>query len=324
MKNDKLIPGVILIMIGAVILLHNYGYVSFHWRNFIYLWPILIVIGGINLIFAHNRSAWATLLKLVVVIAGFGLLIFGNFGNRYNFWPHTYYNYNDDSDDDDDNDNSGDKVVKIEGNSVFNEPYTADAKVARLNISGGGTIYTLTDTTNQLFNASTKEFFGKYDFSHRKEDSVYVLDFNMKNQRGNHLNWHGDNKTNSATFKLNVNPEWEINVETGATKLNFDLTKFKVRELKLSGGAASFDVTLGQPLASTNVEVSTGVSEVNIHIPATAACKITKDSGLSSSSFEGFSKKDDNSYETAGFSTAKNKIYIHMSGGISDFKVKRY
>lgn len=326
MRNDKLIPGVVLIMIGAVILLHNYGYISFHWRNFIYLWPIFIVIGGINLIFAHNRSAWATVLKLAVVIVGFGLLIFGNFGDRYNFWPHYSYNNDDNDNGDDDSDSSAStgRITKIEGNSIFNEPYTAGTKIARLNISGGGTVYKLNDTTNQLFNASTQEFFGRYDFSHHQEDSVSVLDFKMKKNHGHRLGWHDNDKTNSATFKLNPNPEWEINVETGATKLNFDLSRFKIRSLNLSGGAASFTVKLGQPLATTNIEVSTGVSEVEINIPANAACRITTDSGLSSNNFDGFTKKGDNSYETAGFDAGKNKINIHMTGGISDFKVKRY
>lgn len=327
MRNDKIIPGVVLILIGGLFLLHNYGYVSFHWANFIYLWPIFIVIGGINLIFAHNKSPWAVALKLAVIIGGFALILFGNFGSRYNFWPHYSYhsdNNNNDSDDDDDDDNGGKNIVKVEGTSVFNEPFTADTKEARLNISGGGTVYNLSDTTNQLFYADTKEFTGKYVFNHKKEGELYVLDFDMKNGHGS-MGWHGDNdRTNTATFKLNPNPEWNINVETGATKLNFDLTKFKIKSLKLSGGAASFDVKLGQPLATTNIDVETGVSEVNISIPESAACSITTDSGLSSNNFEGFTKKENNSYETPGFSAAKNKIYIKMSGGVSDFKVRRY
>ncbi len=317
-------------MIGGAFLLHNYGLIHFHWMNFVYLWPIFIIIGGVNLLFAHNKSPWATIIKVAVVVAGFGLLVFGNFGNRYGFWPHSYYIYhnNDDSDndDDDDDDNTTHKgVVKVEGNSFFNEAYVADAHLARLNISGGGAKYILSDTTNQLFSANTEEFTGKYEFNHRKDDSVYVLDFNMKKMHAHSFNFDDNNgKTNQATFKLNINPVWEINVETGATKLDFDLSKFKVKSLKLSGGAASFDVKLGQPLVTTNVEVSTGVSEVNISIPQNAACRIKTDSGLSSNQFDGFNKKDDDDYETAGFANAKNKMYINISGGISDIKVKRY
>lgn len=328
MRNDRIIPGLILVLIGGMFLLHNYGYVHFNWMNFLYLWPIFIVIGGVNLIFAHNRSAWATIIKVAVVLAGFGLLAFGNFGNRLHFWPNSYYTFhnNDDNDDSDDEDSTGTSksgIVKVEGNSFFNEPYTAGIRVAQLNISGGGTTYNLSDTTNQLFSANTKEFMGKYEFSHHNDDSTYVLDFNMKKNNGHRFSW-GNSKSNEATFKLNPKPEWEINVEAGATELDFDLTKFKIRKLKMEGGAASFNVKLGQPLAETNVEVSTGMANVNISIPKNAACRITTDSGLSSHQFDGFTKKDDDSYETPGYDGAKNKIVISIDGGISDFKVRRY
>jgi hypothetical protein len=335
MKSDKLIPGVVLILVGAVILLHNYGYVDVHWRNFIYLWPIFIVMAGINLIFAHNKSAWATMLKLGVLIVGFGLVLFGNFGSRYNFWPHNTYYFNDndnDSDDDDDDDNAGRKIVKVEGNSVFNEPYTTDVKVAHLNINGGGSLYTLNDTTSQLFNAATKEHKGRYSFSSKKTDSLSVLTFDMKGMRGFRFNFDDDNdnkdhdygRNNFATFKLNPNPEWDIDVKTGASKLDFDLTKFKITSLKLSGGAADFDIKMGMPLTTTNIIVSTGMSATTINIPAGAACRITSSTGLSSTNFDGFIKKADDTYETAGFATATNKLYIKMSGGMADFKVKRY
>jgi hypothetical protein len=152
------------------------------------------------------------------------------------------------------------------------------------------------------------------------DDSVHVLDFKMKNHNG--MNFDSDK--NRADIRLNPIPEWEINVETGATSLDFDLSKFKVRELKLHGGAASFTVKMGNPLQMTNVDVSTGVSGIEISIPTNAACSIETDSGLSDNHFDGFTKTSDNNYETPGFAAAKNKMHIHMSGGLSDFKVTRY
>ncbi|TSJ44169.1 hypothetical protein FO440_08350 [Mucilaginibacter corticis] len=329
MKNDKIIPGLVLILIGAVILLHNYGVIPFHWGNLFYLWPIFIVVAGINLIFAHNRSNSATALKIAVIVGGFCLIIFGNFDKKEHFWNKYNNNFNDNSDDDDnDDDNDSLSVTKVEGNSQFNTPFAANTKVARLSISGGGTTYTLSDTTNQLFTANTHEFKGKYEFTHNQKDSVADLNFSMKGRHGISFDFDDNDKdsskSNSAVFKLNTAPEWDINIKTGATKLDFDLAKFKIRSLSLSGGAADFDVKLGQPLAATNVDVETGMSAVTIRIPANAACHIKSSTGLSSTNFEGFVKQDDGTYETAGFSSAKNKIYIKMSGGMADFKVKRY
>jgi hypothetical protein len=323
MRNDKLIPGLILVLIGVAILLSNFGYMHFHWFNIFHLWPIFLVIGGVNLVFANNKSQWATILKIAVVVLGFGLILFGNFGDRYTFWPgHYTFNNNDNFDDNnDDNNDSDSSSVKSSGNGVFNEPYHADVKYARLDISGGATSFNLADTTNQLFYARVKDTYGKYEFNRSKEDSVYVLDFHMKNHQGIEI---GDHKDNDATLSLNVNPIWAIEIKAGATALNFDLSKFKVNELKIEGGAASFNVKLGAPLAMTDVDVSTGVSSVDIAIPQNAACSIETESGLSGKHFEGFTKTDDNNYETLGYATAKTKIHIQMKGGLSDFKVTRY
>ncbi|HTD40708.1 MAG TPA: DUF5668 domain-containing protein [Mucilaginibacter sp.] len=331
MRNDKLIPGMILVMIGAIFLLHNFGYIHFHWINLIHLWPIFLVIGGVNLVFANNKSTWATILKISVVIAGFALLVFGNFNDRYSrwWWPHyTYHNddNNNDADDNNDDDNNNDgKMVKVQGNSTFNDPYNATIKAAQLNISGGATSYQLSDTTNQLFSAVTKETFGGYEMNHHQEDSVYVVDFKMKDDH-NGFNFHSDNNDNGnrVDIKLNPNPVWNVKLDAGATDVNFDLSKFKIRTIKLSGGAGSFALKLGQPLTSTDINISTGAASVKFTIPQNAACRITKSSAFSSDDFEGFIKKNDGDYETPNFDAAKNKFYIHFSGAMSGFEVKRY
>jgi len=330
MRNDKIIPGVILVLIGGAILLANYGYLHFHWWNIFRLWPIFLVIGGINLLFAHNKSPWASILKISVVVLGFALVLFGNFGDRYSFWPGSHFgwhNHNndndndnsDDNDDDDSDNNKGDTKAAING--VFNDPYNASIKVARLNVSGGATSYYLSGTTDQLFSAATRDNANRYALlTSKDDDSVSVVSFHMKDRNG--INFDSDKSR--ADFSLNTNPIWEIHADAGAAKLDFDLSKFKVRELKLNGAAGSFHIKLGDPLAETNVEISNVASDVSILVPQGAACSIETDSGLSDNHFEGFNKTDDDNYETAGFATAKTKIHIHIKGLVSGFKVDRY
>jgi hypothetical protein len=337
MKNDKIIPGLIIVLIGLAFLLDNFGYINFHWGNIWHLWPIFLIIAGVNLVFAHNTSPLAIAAKIGVVVLGFALLVFGNFGGDsfgfpvYSYGWHSHDHDNNDSDDDDDDDDDSTMttpakgLVKVEGSSNFILPYAADAKTAELHISGGGTKYILNDTTNQLFRADSKEHFGRYEFSHSNNGTNYVLNFEMKDKKGSHFNWVGDNdKTNAVTFMLNTNPIWTMDVETGATALDFDLTKYKIQKFTLNGGVASFKLKLGQPLENTNVEVSTGMASVEIAIPQNAACEIETDSGLSSNNFEGFNKTDDGHYQTPGFATAKNKMHINIDGGMSSFKVNRY
>jgi hypothetical protein len=316
------------VLIGAAILLSNFGYLHFHWYNIFHLWPIFLVIAGVNLVFANNKSLWAGAIKIAVIVIGLGFLFFGNFGERYNFWPRHNFSYHSDDDDfgniesDDNNDDSDSSETdsKMNGSGTFNAPLTTGTRLARLNITGGGTSYKISDTTNQLFTASTRDDDSRYSFSTSKEDSIYVVNFKMKDHKG----FNFDSDKNEAEMRLNPAPIWDISVETGAASIDFDLSKFKVRDLKLHGGAAAFNIKLGAPQLLTNVDISTGVSGVEINIPENAACSIETASGLSDNHFEGFNKTRDNNFETPGFSTARNKIHIRISGGLSDFKVSRY
>jgi hypothetical protein len=347
MKNDRLIPGLILVMIGLVILLDNLGYIDFYWGDIFHLWPLFIIVAGVSLVFAHSKSALTTVIKVVVIIGAFLFVIlrYGESGPRMDrhdhwFWHHRDHD-NDDADDngnnDDDNDGTvkigtttadttGNKgVVKVSGVHNFQLPYTTDIKTAELNINGGMSSYTISDTSNQLFAANTKEFWGRYELTHSNDNNNYVLNFELNGKKD--IDWHGDhNDGNTAIIKLNPNPVWDVNVEAGAADINFDLSKFKVSALKLNGGAASFDVKLGEPLETTNVHVSTGAASVDLRIPKDVACKVSISGFLSSNNLEdiGFKKDDDGDYETPGFAAAKNKILMNVSGGMASFDVHRY
>ncbi|RVT99988.1 hypothetical protein EOD41_13565 [Mucilaginibacter limnophilus] len=328
MRNDKWITGLVLVLIGAAFLLNNLGYIDFHWGNVFRLWPVFLVMAGVSMVLANQREAWATVVKALVIVGGFAIILFADLGNRSFFWmPRDFHYQYDDDDDDDDEVTDSKGVVKVQGNSEYKQVFAPGTKVALLNISGGGTAYELKDTTANLFAASTKEFTGRYDLTNKQTDSLSVIDFKMRDRHGKfRFNWDDNdkNKSNTAELKLSTIPVWDINMNTGASSVEFDLTKFKLKSFKLNGGAASIDLKVGQPLAETRIEVSTGASEVNINVPQNAACSITTQSGLSSVDVNGFTKVGDNHYETPGFAAAKNKIYIKMSGGISDFNVNKY
>jgi hypothetical protein len=326
MNNNRLFPGLILVFIGLAFLLNRFGVLHFHWENFMYLWPLFLVIGGVNLLLNHNRAPWATAVRIGVAVLCLGLIFFGDFGNRYTHGRWFRYNFhenNDKDDDDDDNDDNTDNDTRrgIKGSTnTYNEPWAPQVKIASLNVSGAATSYTLSDTTGALMSAQTREYNGHYIFNHQLTDSTAQISLHMKSK-----NWNfGSDNSNSAELKLNSKPLWDITINGGADELKFDLTKFKIRNLKLSGGATDYTVKMGMPLTETHVTISTGVSDITINVPAGAACQVITSSGLSSNNIEGFNKVSSNHYETANFNSSPNKMYIHFSGGISDFNVKRY
>lgn len=205
--------------------------------------------------------------------------------------------------------------------TVYKAPYIPSIKTAKLKLTGGAASYRLSDTTGQLFSADAKLFHGKYLVYSSTAGSDYFVHLSMKNKgRSQFFGEHSD----SVNFKLNPRPIWAFDINTGAADLDFDLSKYKVLDLKLYGGAGQFTLKMGEPLASSDIDIETGASDVTINIPKDAACSIEALTSLSSNEFEGFMKKDKGNYETPNFNAAKNKYRIHISGGISDFKIHLY
>lgn len=204
--------------------------------------------------------------------------------------------------------------------TTYAQPFDPSVKAVKLTLNGGTSIYKVSDTTSQLFRADAMLFHSRYALNGHKEGSVYVMDLTMKSKSATKFGIQSD----SVNLKLNLAPVWDINVNTGETDMDFDLSKYKLRNFKIDGAAGSFNIKLGQPLAQTNVIISTGAADITINIPKGAACRIVNDASLSSTDFDGFTKKGDGPYETGGYSSARNKILIHFSGGVSGFKVHKY
>lgn len=310
MKSDKIVWGLILVFVGTILLLDNFNVINFYWGSVWRLWPVILILLGAEMLFARSNKAGGPWIAGVITLA---VLIFvGWYGSTHrpesNRWS---FGWHDDSDSTD--------PREIHRNS-FTEPYLSSITRAELNISGGATSYDLSDSTTNLFDADIQQRFGNYSLTKTSRDSMEVLSFKMngKNRtRGNFI-------ANKATLRLNSNPLWNINVEMGAGETDFDLTKFKVASLHLEGGAASFEVKLGEPQTVTNVEAETGVAEVDLSVPSSVGCRIEVESGLSSKDFTGFEKQGDGTYVTSNYNTAAKKINIKLQGGISDFSVRRY
>lgn len=313
MRSDKIVWGLILVFVGTILLLDNFNVIDFYWRSIWRLWPVLLIIWGAEMLFARNNRSSGPWIAGAITLA---VLIFvGYYGATHEpanrgKWHFDWRDMNDE------------EVSKTTRRNSFSEPFISSVKKAELNISGGATSYTLSDSTSNLFDADIAQRFGKYSLTKTTRDSMEVLFFKMSGKK----NFRGgdDFKTNKATLRLNSTPVWSINVEMGAGKTDFDLSQFKVSSLNLKGGAASFEVRIGEPETTTNVNVETGVAEVELSVPTAAGCRIDADTGLSSRDFEGFTKQDDGSYITENYASSPKKINIKMKGGVSDFKVRRY
>ncbi|WP_026898879.1 LiaF transmembrane domain-containing protein [Daejeonella oryzae] len=316
MKTEKIVWGLLFVFIGAIFLLDNYNVIDFYWRSVWRLWPLMFIVIGTNMLFNKDDNKYGPIIAGLITLFALALITYQ--GTRPLSEQHKWsFKYDTD---DEENNSSSDK--DLGGANLFSEPFSASTSRAELNIKGGATSYNLNDTTSNLFDASVSQNSGAYTLEKSSRDSMEILTFRMRDRKGN-WNMKGMDG-NDADLKLNTKPVWNINLEMGAGTADFDLTAFKINDVKLKGGAASFKIKMPEPLTISNVDVETGVAEVEISIPTSAGCRIKVETGLSSRDFSGFTKQSDGSYITSNYDSSAKKIMINLKGGLSEFNVNRY
>ncbi|MEA3505573.1 MAG: DUF5668 domain-containing protein [Bacteroidota bacterium] len=330
MSYKKVFWGVILILIGTLFILKNTGIIYFNWRMLFTLWPVLLILWGIAII--PIKSIYKLILSLAIVLLSILFINNSDYTPRknYKFWKHSYnYSVNNDYDDttirsdnnDDDNTNNYNSDSKM---TVFYE----DAEFAHLDFNAGAGIFTIKETNTKNLAAFLKTGnVGKYYLKTHKNNNQQYIKFNLKDSHFDiddidDLKHHDFN--NEVNVLLHPDPIWDFDFNIGAAEINFDLSKFKVKEIDIDAGASELNITLGDRYEKTIIDIDAGVSDIKIKIPKESGCIIHTETFLAGKNLRGFNKIKRGHYETDNLKTAKNIIEIDMQAAISSFQVLRY
>ncbi len=304
-KFKNIFWGVILLVLGVVLALKNFGVIHFSWRALLQLWPVLLILWGISVLPA--RASLKVLLALGVAALSIALVYYKSpeYENRP-FWQ-----WNNDKEWNDENWTPEEQVLT--------EPWDSAVSHASFKLDAGAGKFTLADTTRSMIYFHKSGNLGPYTLESYDDEEGRKLHINME---GDNINL-GEVK-NEVRIKLNSEPEWDMEINAGAAEMDMDLTPFKVRNFKLGSGAASVQLKLGASLDTTHVNIEMGAASVKILVPKEVGCQVKSESLLSSRKIDGFDKIKSGLYQTPGFDKANRKIIIDIKAAASDFKVERY
>jgi hypothetical protein len=313
MKYNKIIWGIILLFIGGVLLLNNFDIINFYWGSVWGFWPVLLIVFGVKLLFNKNGSELGSKIAIGILVLALAILFFKGQEKRSIVNVSNFYDKDFDIEDDDSD---------MSSSTLFETFDAAVTKEVNLNIKGGGTSYELKGETDSLFYAKVEGKNPNYLLKKILSDSVANLTFQMGDGEGK-KKWNF-NAGKSVEIFLNKIPVYNLDLNVGASQIDFNLEDFKVRNLDFNGGAAEVELKFGDLLPITDVNVKSGMATVSIKIPETSGCRIKTKTGLSSKDFNGFTKLSDGVYETPNYKTSTKKIFINFDGGLSSFDVERY
>lgn len=299
MRSGMAIPvwGILFLSAGIIALLNTTGAISWSvWLDMWRLWPMLLVLWGLNIIFHRFHPA---LIALIVVASVGGVVGFA-------YWA-------DDG-----------EVFAAEFTDFEYSVDRGDTQSLDLDIDfGAGTlnIGTLDASDTRLFHAALNDDVDGVDFVTVDNGDSESIRLRVDGKSG-WLPWRSDSDR-EWTVLLHPDVTGEFNLDGGAGKFDIDLSNTQIVLFDMDIGAADFDLTVPANAGSVEGSISAGASDIRVVIPEEVAARIDNDSGVSSVDIDRdrFPKSGDLN-ESPDYDDAENRIDLTISAGASSITVE--
>lgn len=345
-RQNGLFWGIALLTLGVLFLARRAGWLDLDWDSLINLWPVLLILAGVNMILERrgNPAAFITTIMLAVAVPATLFGFFSQQHNRNEYDNHWRWdNDDDDSGNDDDSDDNSDSDNADESDneddyraesesrnnavrtSTFVESITPDTREAVLKLSGGAGRFIISDPTTELIKAEARQNVGTYSMSVDRDPTTNIPTIELKPTEDNQKIDLKDGKfENRVDIHLNTRPVWTMDIALGAGQGDLDLSQYAVSNLKIGAGAADLDVKLGSKADQSDVKLDVGAASVTVRVPKEVGVRIKKDGALNIEQLDDFTEMGGGEFVSPGYDAAKKKMLIRFDGGVSRFKVVRY
>ena len=350
MRLTRFLKGLVIILVGAILLLNNLNILEWAvWPNILKFWPLLLISVGISLIF-RKRLSW---LGPMVILLG---IVFGISASYMNLdlqlegkiptevetiqkevemipvvipeieieeeviseispgdeIPETPVGAEEEKEEE--------RLLALEAKEEMDEDIEMVPLIQKANIHLNYTVgsFILRFPTPLVYQCQV---------SYRYPEFKPVENFSVEGHEAEIMITHQQvsdkivrNSNNNIDLQLNTNIIYDIFLETGATSIDYNLSKFKIENLSIKSGASKIDIIA--PQYNGKININSGVSKINIAIPNNVGAMVYLDTGISLKDFdENFSKQENNVYLSKNYDNAEYRIDIKIDSGISQINI---
>ena len=209
-------------------------------------------------------------------------------------------------------------------NTVFPIDIMKEAGVERADITinaGAGDISVYGISSGSLVKGEVQTNLSEVKAESKAKDSVQSVTVGMSGMR----RWFGrDNPTNRFYIGVDEETPLSLNINSGASNNNIDLSGIMAEYVSLGTGASNVNLTMGDKLEKATVAIEAGASSINLNLPKGVGAKVFIESGMSSQDLPGFVQADKNTYQSPNYETADKKIDVSVSMGMASLSVNWY
>lgn len=290
--------GLLLIVLGALFLLHNFDVVDVDLARLWSLWPLLIIVAGASLL---PLRGWASaVIGGVLVIAALALVALTALGA---FSPNRVHN------------GEPPQAVDI-------QPPEAESERIELAIKAGAgeVIIKADDPAVEAVRASLTSDVASLSHTAVTIGSVQKIDIQTEGT----TRWWTGSYENRLNVDVTQNVPVRLTIDGGAMSLTADLSQAQLEQLRLKTGAADSEVIFGTKFADVKVELDMGASNATFRIPEGTGVRYSVEAGLSGSDLTGLKKIDDNTYESDNYTDAAQRITFTGKMGMANISLEYY
>jgi hypothetical protein len=291
-KRGSLVFPILLIVLGVLFLLDNIAF-DIDWDMIWNLWPLLLILMGLEVLFGRRISVGAVLLVIIVFVIA-GMVAWGSFivedGEtqlEHISWP-----------------SEGVERVQAEFDigvgrfELSSYEDMGDLMVADLELTHG-------DRVDQGLNLNGDLAKGWIAHRNRVFGPRFIF---------------GDQKTRWSLL-LNQRVPWEkLEINSGVGDISLDLLEIRASDIRVDIGVGSLDVTLPRR-GMVKARVDGGIGDLRIRIPEGVPARIWVDRGLGDLRMDGRFKKRGDRYETEDFSRIEGYIELWVDFGIGSLRI---
>lgn len=295
LRQEGLVGAVVLIGLGSVFLLSNFGFLALNiWQTILRLWPIVLIAIGFDVVIGR-RSIWASLAGMVLILA----LLFGAlslFGVRE------------------------DRGAALAGQQVSQA--LEGASQARVVINPGVAAVRVTslDDPQQLVSGRVAAGRGqqvRQDYSISGDQATYTLQesggapFFIPGERGR---WEWD---------LGLNPEVPIDLELGlgAGEADLELSDLNLSGLKVDMGVGQVTITLPGE-GRFQAEINGAIGQMVVIVPQGVAVRAQTDTGIAAVEVPDDYQRQEDTYTSPDYASAENRVDLELSQAIGQVVIR--
>lgn len=280
----------VLIVIGSVFLGANLGLWSgVRLVDVVMLWPLLLVLLGLELALAHRHPVTALLSELAVLALAVVLIVLQPvYPQWFAFGPS-----------------------RPGGASAVSVP-RGSATALSLRLTGGAGTFTVHGGATDLVNVTS-------------DDQDLVLETTGSNtvtvrvDQGRQGPRFGTAPSTHVDARVASDVPASIGLDAGAGEFTVDLSDVKTTDARLSVGAASLRLVLPKPSGNVTITVSAGASSLVIEVPAGVEASITTTGALMSVRSE---NPRVSGTQTSGYASASDRVTVRVTAGASSVVIR--